>query len=174
MKEGEKLPGTPLKREDFEEGRILFVSEKPIAKYAWSTGVAVGKFLEELKNGRIVGRKCAKCGKIYVPPRMFCSDCFRPTDEWVYVKDTGRVNTAVVSYIGADRGRLGEPLIIAVIEIDGASPGMGFLHKLGNVNPEDVKNMKVFGMRVRAVWKSPEEREGSITDILYFEPIKEE
>jgi uncharacterized OB-fold protein len=29
------------------------------------------------------------------------------------------------------------------------------------------------GMRVQAVWKPPEEREGSVTDILYFKPIKE-
>ena len=134
----------------------------------------MSRFLEELKNGKIIGRKCAKCGKIYVPPRMFCSECFRPTDEWVYVKDTGKVNTVVVSYIAADRGRLGEPQIIAVIELDGASPGMGILHRLKGVDPEDVKNRKVFGMRVKAVWKPPEEREGAITDILYFEPIRGE
>jgi uncharacterized OB-fold protein len=27
-------------------------------------------------------------------------------------------------------------------------------------------------MKVKAVWKKPEEREGSITDILYFKPLK--
>ncbi len=168
-----KLPGTPLKREDFEEKKVLTVIDKTNAKYAWATGVAMTRFLEELKNGKIIGRKCSKCGKVYVPPRMFCSDCFRPTDEWVYVKDTGRVNTVVVSYIAADRGKLEEPKVIAVIEIDGASPGMGFLHILRGVNPEDVKNMKVFGMKVKAVWKPAEEREGSITDIMYFEPYGE-
>jgi uncharacterized OB-fold protein len=59
------------------------------------------------------------------------------------------------------------PRIPTVIEIDGASKGMGILHLLGNVKPEDVK----IGMRVRAVWKPESERTGSITDILYFEPI---
>jgi uncharacterized OB-fold protein len=29
------------------------------------------------------------------------------------------------------------------------------------------------GMRVKAVWKTPEERVGAITDIKYFKPIKE-
>jgi uncharacterized OB-fold protein len=28
-------------------------------------------------------------------------------------------------------------------------------------------------MRVQAVWKPPEEREGAITDILYFKPLEE-
>lgn len=172
MEEKTKLPGTPLKESDIVEGKVITVEDKPVARYKWSAGVAMSRFLEELKRGKIIARKCNKCGTIYVPPRMFCTNCFRPTDEWVYVKDTGRVNTAVVSYIGADRGRLGEPTVIAVIEIDGASPGMGFLHKLKGVSPEDVKNMKVFGMKVKAVWKPEEEREGAITDIMYFEPIE--
>lgn len=172
MSEEKKLPGTPLKSKDIEEGKVITIEDKVNAKYAWSAGVAMSKFLEELKKGKIIGRKCSKCGTIYVPPRMFCIKCFAPTDEWVYVKDTGTVNTAVVSYIGADRGRLGEPKIIAVIELDGASPGMGFLHLLKGVSPEDVKNMKVFGMKVKAVWKPENEREGSITDIMYFEPVE--
>jgi uncharacterized OB-fold protein len=37
---------------------------------------------------------------------------------------------------------------------------------LGEVKPEDVK----IGMRVRAVWKKAKDREGAITDILYFKP----
>ncbi|MHA1593324.1 MAG: Zn-ribbon domain-containing OB-fold protein [Candidatus Baldrarchaeia archaeon] len=168
-----EYPGHPLSEQDISTGKVLTTKWRPKARYMYAAGVAISKFLEELKNGRIVGRKCRKCGRILVPPRMYCEWCFRPTDEWVYVKDTGRVVTAVISYIAADRARLEKPEIIAVIELDGASPGMGILHKLGEVDPEDVKNMKVFGMRVKAVWKPPEEREGSITDILYFRPLKE-
>jgi hypothetical protein len=45
---------------------------------------------------------------------------------------------------------------------------MGILHMLGEVGPDDVK----IGMKVRAVWKKPEDRTGAITDILYFKPIR--
>jgi len=55
----------------------------------------------------------------------------------------------------------------AVIEIDGASKGMGIMHLLGEVEPGDIK----IGMKVKAVWKPEEEREGSITDIIYFKPL---
>jgi len=54
----------------------------------------------------------------------------------------------------------------AVIEIDGASKGMGIMHLLGEVKPEDIK----IGMKVKAVWKPESERTGSITDIEYFKP----
>jgi len=55
-----------------------------------------------------------------------------------------------------------------VIEIDGASKGMGIMHMLSEVDPGDIE----IGMKVKAVWKRPEEREGAITDILYFKPVR--
>ncbi len=69
-----------------------------------------------------------------------------------------------------DVQRIKEPEIPAVIEIDGATPLHGIMHKLGEVDPANVK----IGMRVKAVWKPAEERLGAITDILYFKPIEEE
>ena len=101
-----------------------------------------------------------------IPPRMFCERCFRPTDEWVYVKDTGRIITFSLCYVSWDVRRLKQPQIPAVIEIDGASPGMGILHIVKKVPPKQVK----IGMSVRAVWKPSAQRVGSITDIAYWEP----
>jgi uncharacterized OB-fold protein len=66
--------------------------------------------------------------------------------------------------------RIEKPEIPAVIEIDGASPMHGIMHMLGEVEPDKV----YIGMRVKAVWKPEESREGSITDILYFKPYEEE
>ena len=54
-----------------------------------------------------------------------------------------------------------------MIRLDGASEG-GFLHKLGEVAPDDVR----IGMEVEAVWKPVEERTGSILDIAYFRPAR--
>jgi uncharacterized OB-fold protein len=54
-----------------------------------------------------------------------------------------------------------------VIDIDGASKGIGIMHLLGEVKPEEVK----IGMRVKAVWKPAAERQGAITDIAYFKPL---
>ena len=58
------------------------------------------------------------------------------------------------------------PELPAVIRLDGASQG-GFLHKLGEVAPDDV----AIGMAVEAVWRPLEERTGSILDIAYFRPV---
>jgi uncharacterized OB-fold protein len=161
-----EFPGTPLHGEDFKEGRVLTTRWKPNAQYAWDAGVAIGRYLAELKEGWLIGRRCHNCHRIMIPPRMFCEWCFRPTDDWVYLEDTGTVNTFSICYVTWDMQRLKEPEIPAVIEIDGASKGMGIMHKLGEVDPKAVK----IGMRVKAVWKPTSERVSAITDIKYFKP----
>lgn len=136
------------------------------AQYAWDAGIAVSEYLRGLKRGVILARECRNCRRILVPPRMFCEECFRPTDRWIEVKDTGTVNTFSICYIRYDMVPLKEPEIPFVLDIDGASTGMGFMHKLGEVQPDDVR----VGLEVEAVWKPEEEREGSILDIRYFRP----
>lgn len=164
----ETVGGTPLEAADIKKGKVFTTPYVPRLQYAWDTGEAIGRYLEELKKGRLIARRCHRCERTMIPPRMFCERCFRPTDEWVYVQDTGRVNTFSLCYVSWDVRRLKQPEIPAVIEIDGATPGMGILHVLGKLKP---KNVRV-GMRVRAVWKPAPQRTGSITDILYFEPAK--
>ncbi len=162
------FPGKEIGPEALNNGEVLITQYNADPHYSWASGVAVGRFLSELKNGKLIARKCNTCNRILIPPRMFCEDCFRDTDEWVYVKDTGTINTYSVDHVGTDAHRLSEPLFVAVVTIDGASELMGFLHLLGEVLEKDIK----IGMKVQAVWKAPEERVGSILDIRYFKPVR--
>ncbi len=157
-----------LSHDDFREGRALFETWDPNARYAWDAGVAISRYLQGFKAGHLIGRSCSGCNRVLVPPRMFCESCFCPTDRWVTLKDTGTVLTFSRCYITWNMIQLEEPQMPAVIEIDGASPGMGIMHMLGEVDPDTLK----IGMRVRAVWKPPDERSGSVTDIDYFRPIE--
>jgi uncharacterized OB-fold protein len=161
--------GIALSEEDITQNRVFFVEDSLNCRYAWDTGVAIGRYLAELKNGKIIAKKFNECNRILVPPRMFCELCFRPTDDWVFVQDTGVVNTFSLCYVNWDASRIapGEtPHLPAVIEIDGTTKMIGIMHKLGEVNPSEIK----VGMKVKAVWKPAEERTGAITDIKYFKP----
>jgi hypothetical protein len=164
-----QFPGTALKEKDFAEGKVLHRFDTMHARYAWDTGIAIGAYLAGLREGLILGSYCSTCRKTVVPPRVVCEWCFRPMQGYVPLKDTGTVNTFSLCYVTWDVKRIKEPEIPAVIEIDGASPLHGIMHKLGQVDPEAV----YIGMRVQAVWKPVEERQGAITDILYFKPLQE-
>ena len=164
-----ELPGTSLSEKDFEEKKILFNFDELRGDFAWDTGIAIGGYLAALKEGVILGARCNTCRKIVVPPRTVCEWCYRPMDDFVPLQDTGTVNTFSLCYVTWDVKRIVEPEIPAVIEIDGASPLHGIMHLLGEVDPKKVH----IGMRVKAVWKPPKERQGAITDIRYFKPIEE-
>lgn len=163
------VEGTPLEAKALKQGKIFGVTYAPQLRYKWDTGTAIGRYLQELKEGRLLARSCRQCGRIMIPPRMFCERCFRPTDEWIEVKDTGKILTYSLCYVTWDVRRLKRPQIPAVIEIDGASPGMGILHVVKKVRPREVH----VGLAVRAVWKPKSKRIGSVTDIAYWEPNEE-
>jgi uncharacterized protein len=135
------------------------------ARYAWDPGDAVGAFLDGLRDGRILATTCASCGRTLIPPRAFCERCFRSTDAWMELPAIGTVETFSICHVTWDMRPLDEPELPAVIRIDGSSDG-GFLHKLGEVAPDDVR----IGMAVEAVWRRLDDRTGSILDIAYFRP----
>ncbi len=158
--------GHPLSEAQFREA-VGAVEHAVEARYEWDAGVAVGRFLDGLREGRILGRECRGCGRVLVPPRMFCERCFRSTDRWVEVQATGTVQTFSICHVSWDMRDLDPPEIPAVIAIDGSDGG--FLHLLGEVEPDSVR----IGMRVAAVWRPEGEREGSILDIAHFRPAGE-
>jgi len=135
--------------------------------YIYTLGVAGERFFQEIKkNGRIMGAKCRKCSIVYVPPRMYCERCLGKLREWVRLTNRGTVYTYTVAHIDMNGAKLKEPTIYAVIKIDGADGGL--IHRIEGVKPEEVE----IGMKVEAVFKPREKREGSINDIKHFKPVK--
>jgi uncharacterized OB-fold protein len=155
-------PTRSLSDAEFREG-VVTVAHSVRAEYRWDAGEAIGRYLDGLRAGRILGRECRVCERVLVPPRMFCEQCFRPTDRWVEVPATGTVATFSVCHVTWDMRPLTVPELPAVIELANG----GILHFLGDVEPGHVR----IGMGVEAVWKPAAEREGSILDILYWRPV---
>jgi acetyl-CoA C-acetyltransferase len=157
--------GHPLSETSFRSA-VGAVEHAVDARYAWDAGVAISGFLDGLRRGTILGRSCRVCERVLVPPRMFCERCFRSTDAWVQVESTGVVQTFSICHVRWDMQPLEVPELPAVIAIDGSDGG--FLHTLGEVEPDEVR----IDMAVEAVWKPVSERVGSILDIAYFRPMR--
>jgi len=135
--------------------------------YIYTLGIAGEKFFNEIKeNGRILGAKCKRCGNVFVPPRLYCEQCFEKTSEWVNMGTKGEVYTFTVAYVDINGAKLKEPIIFALIKFDGAEGGL--IHKLGEIEPHEVQ----IGMPVEAVFKPQTERTGNINDIKHFIPQK--
>ncbi|MDP8225516.1 MAG: thiolase domain-containing protein [Candidatus Lernaella stagnicola] len=161
------LPGTPLKNVK----KVLNVADAPDLRYAWDNGYALTTYLDGLAAGKIRGSYCTETGRMMIPCRAFSElTNLNPVHGYYDLPDTGTIETFTISHVDWDSSPLpeGEVALYAVVAIDGAPDHMGLVHRLGEVDPKDIK----IGMRVKAVWKKKEEREGSILDILYFKPYK--
>jgi uncharacterized OB-fold protein len=116
----------------------------------------LGRYVDALIDGRIVGHKCPSCGRVYVPGKGYCPICVVPTtdaDEFE-VSDHGTVTgftiITPVAYYGQTET---EPFVYASVLLDGSSGNLGGQDIIGI--PHDQLHS---GMRVRAVWKPPSER----------------
>jgi len=133
--------------------------------WIYTSGEAGDKFFKALKeDGKFIAAKCKKCGWVYFPPRMYCEKDFSET-EYIEVSGKGKVKAFTIARLDLKEKELQDPQIYAIIDIDGTNGCI--VHLLGEVDPKDLRH----GLEVEPVLKKKEEREGKITDILYFRPI---
>ncbi len=135
--------------------------------YTFVAGRAPSQFLGAIAEGRIVGQRCPRCAKVYVPPRGACPTCGVPTGEEVPVADTGTVTTFCIVNIPFAGQAVRMPYISASILLDGAD--IPLFHLVQEVEAHDVR----MGMRVQAVWVPREELAPSMHSIRYFRPTGE-
>ncbi|MBM4323222.1 MAG: Zn-ribbon domain-containing OB-fold protein [Deltaproteobacteria bacterium] len=133
--------------------------------YTWSVGEVGSRFLIALRDHKkIYGTRCAKCDRVYLPPRKTCGNCFSTLHEWVEVGPKGTLITYTTVHYTSSVMPMKPSFAYGIILLDKASTGL--VHLLGEVNLEEIKPE----MRVEAVFK--DERIGDILDIRYFKPIK--
>ncbi len=135
--------------------------------YYYSSGIAGERFFVALRDeGKILGSHCAACNLTYVPPRIYCEHCFAELTEYKEMGKRGCVVTFTVAHYDKAGHRLDPPEIFALISFGPCTTPL--LHRLGEIEPEKI----CVGLEVEAVLKPKKDREGKITDILYFKPAK--
>jgi uncharacterized protein len=132
-------------------------------QFKYTAGVAGDRFLQLLKQGKLQASRCEKCNKLYLPPKIFCKECFSQLNEW---KDVPEDSAYLYSYTLVRKkekdGRETAKEIIAIVKFDGVDGGI--LGKLRSSREEPR-----LGMRVRPVFKQKTDRKGDLSDIEYFE-----
>ena len=146
---------------------ITYMADMP---YNYHAGFYYSRFLKELRdNKRIYGVKCPRCGKVYVPPRIVCRDCFVTIEEFVEVGNEGTLLAFTITNFPYTDTTRGEPKRIpytaAYIKLDGSDSNI--VHCLDETDEKKIKA----GMRVRAVFSDT--RTGDyFHDIDHFEIIQ--
>lgn len=135
------------------------------AEFDFWVGVPMDKFYDGLENKKFVGNKCPKCGKVFLPPRKVCGDCFVKNTEYIDLPETGILkNFTVTTYkIQERKTRTSrKDIMVGLVQIDGADTAM--IVPLINTEAENLKE----GMKVKVVWNK--RLKGHPNDIKGFEP----
>jgi uncharacterized OB-fold protein len=146
---------------------IKYVDTNMYLPFDYTAGDCRATYLRALKDRRILGSRCSKTGKVFVPPVRSSPESFAPAAEIVEVSDRGVVKTFCVVNIPVYGRDLQLPYVCASVVLDGADLGIFAL-----IQEVDVGEVRM-GMRVAAVWKPDGERQGDHTDILHFKPTGE-
>jgi uncharacterized protein len=157
------------------DGPVPVKSDQPVTMittpirlhYQHSASAEESRYLRALGRGKIVAQRCPSCGKVYVPPRGACPTCGVPTTTDVELPDSGIVTTFCVVNVPFQGQRVPAPYVAASVLLDGAD--IAFQHLILGCEPDQVR----MGMRVRAVWKPPEEWGTTSENISHFEPTGE-
>jgi uncharacterized OB-fold protein len=124
-------------------------------------------FLRALEEGRLLGARTGKTGKVYFPAREADPATGKQLDEFVELPDRGTVTTFAVINIPFAGQRIKPPYVAAYVLLDGAD--IPFLHLVTEIDASEVR----MGMRVEAVWKPREEWGLGIDNINHFRPTGE-
>jgi uncharacterized OB-fold protein len=135
--------------------------------YHYVAGDVRARYLRALKDKKILGSRCSKTGKVFVPPLVNSPESFAPCAEFVELPDRGVVTTFCIVHIPVIGRNVELPYVAASVALDGADISIYAL--VQECPPEEVR----MGMRVEAVWKPDGERQGDHEDIRYWRPTGE-
>ena len=135
--------------------------------YRYTPGKASSDFLRSIRAGKVDGRRCPSCKKVYFPPRGGCPMCGVEFAETVTLSDTGTLVTFAIVNVNFANRVIDLPYVSGEVLFDGADIATMVLVR--GVAPEEVR----MGMRVRAHWLPEAEWDYTLANIDYVEPIDE-
>jgi len=78
----------------------------------------IEQFYKILSQNKLMAGKCVKCGKIHLPPRPLCDDCYGTQFEWVQISNKGKLLTYTIIHIAPIQFQDLAPYAIGILQLD--------------------------------------------------------
>jgi uncharacterized OB-fold protein len=79
----------------------------------------IEQFYRFLSQRKLMVGKCLKCGKILLPPRPLCDNCYGQQFEWVEVSGKGKLLTYTIIHIAPAQFQALTPYSVGIVELEG-------------------------------------------------------
>jgi len=86
----------------------------------------IEQFYKFIAQGKLMAGKCQKCGKIHLPPRPLCDNCYSQEFTWVTAPNKGKLLTYTVIHIAPQQFQDAAPYAVGIVQLENGAklPGM--------------------------------------------------
>ncbi len=86
----------------------------------------IEQFYKFLTEGKLMAGVCLKCGKIHLPPRPLCDNCYSQQFKWMQVSGKGKLLTYTVIHVAPQQFQNLTPYAVGIVQLENGLkiPGM--------------------------------------------------
>ena len=78
----------------------------------------IEQFYKFLAQGKLMAGKCTQCGKIHLPPRPLCDNCYSQTFTWTQMPSKGKLVTYTVIHVAPQQFQDEAPYAVGIIQLE--------------------------------------------------------
>jgi uncharacterized OB-fold protein len=95
------------------------MSERPLP-------FTVSSFYKFVREKKLMGAKCGKCGTVLLPPKPMCTKCLSTNLEWIELEGAGKLLTYTVIHVAPVQFQSLAPYSVGIVELKNGLrlPGM--------------------------------------------------
>lgn len=107
-----------------QQPQFIFIREAKIM--SGQDPFTIEQFYKNMLKGKLLGARCKQCGKVHLPPRPLCSNCFSKEFEWVKLSQKGKLLTYTVIHVAPPQFQGMAPYAVGVVQLENGVniPGM--------------------------------------------------
>ncbi len=92
----------------------------------------IEQFYKFILSGRLMAGKCKKCGKIHLPPRPLCDNCFSQEFGWVEVSGKGHLLTYTIIHVAPPQFQAMTPYAVGILQLENGLKIPGIISGITN------------------------------------------
>jgi uncharacterized OB-fold protein len=97
-----------------------------------------------LKEEKIMGSQCQKCGALALPPRPICVSCFGSELEWIQFRGVGKLAafTSIIvapPFMAKEGFNKNNPYVVGVVELEESAKIVARITGVDAKNPAEIK-----------------------------------
>jgi len=126
----------------------------------------IEQFYKFMNEGKVMGAKCKNCGKLMLPPRPICTQCYSEKLEWIELSKRGRLLTYTIIHVAPPQFQHLIPYAVGIVELD---KGLKLPGMIKNIDFDKIKIGMELEIEVEPAEKQ-EEQKWPAWPKYYFKP----